>query len=301
MKKTVFFRTAFVLIAGLALLFSFAACNTPDKEVDAFTITDSMGREVGFKATPARIVSVSPEMTEILFELKLGAEIVGTSTWCDWPEAAKTTEKIGDFSNPNIELITALNPDVVFIAGGIQADNIISKLGEAGIPVVCVYAETVEDVLTNIELVGRITGREEDAAALVAKMRGEIEAVRAKAQGQTSPTVFYDIGGSWAPFKNSFITDVIKLAGGTSISADVEGYYGEYSTELLFAADPQFYLFDSYCFEYETPLATRDGYDGLSAVKNERVYIVEGDWINRGGPRVVLALKRLSELFFPED
>ena len=301
MKKTTLFRTALVLTTAIAFLFLLAACKPPKDGEKLFTITDSMGREVGFDAYPERIVSVSPEVTEILFELKLGEKIVGTSTYCNFPEAAKTTAKVGDYFYPNIEEIIKLNPDVVFVYKGEKVDSLIEQLGEFGIPVLSIYSETVEGLLGNINLVGQATGCEEQAAALVAGMRAEIEAVQAKAQGKTAPTVFYNIGDLWTPLKSSHITELIKMAGGVNIFAGVEGESYQCSWEIVLEIDPQILLIDSDSLFWASPIEGQPGYDGLSAVKNGRVYEVNADLISRCGPRIVQALQQLSECFFPED
>ncbi|NLW06861.1 MAG: ABC transporter substrate-binding protein, partial [Clostridia bacterium] len=113
------------------------------------TIVDSLGREITIEAEPARIVSLSPAITEILFAIGVEDRIIGVTDYCDYPPAALDKPKVGSFNNINMELLVASEPDVVFIAAGIQAD-FVTQLEELGIRVVTLDAETIAQVLTNI-------------------------------------------------------------------------------------------------------------------------------------------------------
>src|SRR5262245_4629062 len=128
-------RSAVLLIFAVWL---FSACSRgpgPGAPAVARNFTDGLGRKVAVKPNPQRIISLAPSVTETLFALGLGNQVIGVTSYCDYPDAAKTKEKIGDTLHPDFERIIALKPDLVLITTASQLENLTGKLDRVGIPV----------------------------------------------------------------------------------------------------------------------------------------------------------------------
>lgn len=307
-----------LLLAMLLLVTIVAGCNsgqtdvsqspatgdqTDNVESGAFpvTVTDTLGREVTVEAEPQKVISLSPAITEILFAIGVGDKIVGVTEYCDYPAAALEKPKVGTFQEPNVELIINSEPDVVFVAAGIQSD-FVQQFEDLGIKVITLDAETVEQVLYNIELAGLVTGAQDKAARVVDGLEQRVKAVQAKiAQTKTKPTVFFEVWDDplMTAGPGSFVNDLIELAGGQNIAADAVKRYSEFSQELLIERNPDIYILNSHAHDPED-VKKRPGYAGLAAVQNDQVYTVEDDLVTLPGPRLIDGLEIMARIIHPE-
>ena len=259
-----------------------------------FTVTDDFGRNVTLKGVPARIISLSPSNTEILFAIGAGDRVVGVTEYCNYPPAAKTRPRVGGVSTVSIEKVVALNPDIV-IGCSLNGKDTFERLEELGIPVLGLNPKNISGILADIELVGRVTGEESNATNLVTAMKSRLDAIRAKARAMSqqaeAPTVFYDIGGFYTAGNGTFVNEIIETAGGRNIAADKTGYF-QMSIEELIAKNPQVIICDrgmgSMSKAYEE-IMSDDRLKIVDAVRNNRVYLIDGDIIDRPGPRIVNA------------
>lgn len=308
-------RKLFWLMVVIVLLLSGAGCGkkTPDvgktgSERASFPVTvqDDLGRPVTVEKPPARIVSLAPSNTEILFALGLGSKVVGVTTYCDYPKAVKKKPKIGGFADPSLEKILAQEPDLVLATEKHQ--SIVQALEKEGIDVLVLAPRKVAAVLEDIKLVGRATGTTKAAATLVTKLQQRIEAVTAKVQQipvSRRPKVFYELW--YEPLitagPGTFIDDLIRLAGGVNVAADAGKEYPEYSLETLLEKDPDV-LITSYGHGPGMPtkeaIKRRKGWEALKCVRHNRIYTVDADLVNRPGPRIVDALEAFARAIHPE-
>lgn len=296
MKKSIIFLLITVLMLSLAV-----GCSTENQEViQDKTITDSLGREVNMDTTPEKIISISPGITEILFALGLNEEIIGVSDYCDYPADAQTKDKMGGFKNPNVEVIISKNPDVVFTSAGVQ-EEIIQNLEELNIKVIALDAGTIQQVMDNIELAGKITGKEDKANEIVADMKQRVEVVTAKVKDQPQPKVFFEVWDDplMTAGPGSFTHDIIEMAGGVNVASDADKKYVTYSIEKLLEADPDIYIVNSHAHEPQD-VKTRNGYEVLSAIKNDQIFSIEDNLINRPGPRIIQGLEEMAKIIHPE-
>lgn len=265
------------------------------------TLVDSLGRQVTIEKEPQKIISLSPAITEILFAIGVGDKIIGVTDFCDYPEEALQKPKVGGFDNPNMEVIINSEPDVVFTAAGLQSE-FVQQLERLGIVVVTLDAKTLEDVLANIELAGQVTGATEKARELSQSLAARIEAVKEKvSRAKEKPTVFFEVWDNplMTAGPGSFIYDMIELSGGQNVAFDVKESFADFSVELLIERDPEFYLINSHAHTPED-VKKRPGYEGLKAVKNNRVYAIEDDLVTLPGPRIVDGLEEMARIFHPE-
>lgn len=323
MKK---FKGLALFLALMLIVFAVVGC-APKKELDenlkvedidsqgkdvgeeakAFPveIEDSFGNKVTIEEEPMKIVSLAPNNTEVLFALGLGDKVVGVTSYCDYPEEAKTKEVVGDFQGNNLEKIIELEPDLVLIYGsGNEEEN--NVLNDAGIKVLGFMPETIESVMKDIETVGKAAGKSKEAAEIIQAMNNKKEEIINKVKGQEEVKVFYEIWHDplMAAGKGSFMDELIALAGGKNIAEDAEGAYPQYDLEQLVERDPEIYLAAQDMPDKTVEsIKARPGFDSISAIKNDRVYVFEGNEANlvsRPGPRIIETLEVIAKAIHPE-
>ncbi len=272
------------------------------------THTDALERSVTIAARPMRIVSLAPSVTETLFAIGAGPQVVGRTKFCNYPPEVASLPEIGGFSAKSIsvEAILALEPDLV-VAGSTSQKDVVAALAAHGILVFTLAPETLADIETGIQTLGEITGNVVGAQTVVTDMRSRTAAVTAKIN--TLPPekrlhVFYEV---WhepltTTTRNTFIGELLTLAGAVNIFDDLTGTYPEVSAEKILELDPQAILGPSNHSDQLTAavIGARPGWDKIGAVKNGAIYIVNVDILSRAGPRVVDALEAISKLLYPK-
>ena len=300
-------RLTLVLVALALVLVLVTAC-APAILPGPGAITDDWGRTVNIAETPQRIVSLAPSITEILFALGLGDKVVGVTDRCDYPPElldrinAGEIQRVGGYFMTSLEAIIASKPRVVFTDGH---DPVGVQLEGLGVTMMVLQPQDIAGILGDIELVGEITGKEVAAAELVAEMEQRIGAVAARTAGVERPTVLYiidatDPSSPWTVGPGSFINALITLAGGENI-VKVPPAYFQISLEEVVASDPQMIIGPashgtSFLPDFESLPVWQD----MSAVEEERVYLVEDDLVSRFGPRIVEGLEEMARIIHPE-
>ena len=269
------------------------------------TLVDDDGVEVTIPAEPERIVTFAPSMTEIVFALGLGDRLVGVSgTFDDYPAQAQGIEQIGgagDFGvDPNVERVVALEPDLFLtISGG---DPWKAELRELGVPIFTLNATDFADLLDDIATVGALTGASDEAAGLVDDMATRAEAVQAQVADRVRCffEVYYPPLTTVGP--DTFVYGLLTMAGCDPVTEDAASDYPEWSVEDLVADGPQVYLVTPESAKSPESLAKRPGFDGIGAIADGNVVLVDGDLVTRPGPRVVEGLEQLATaLHEPRD
>jgi iron complex transport system substrate-binding protein len=264
------------------------------------TITDDDGVEVTIDAEPQRIVTFAPSMTEIVYELGLGDRLIGVSgPFDDYPAEAKDVEEVGgagDFGvDPTIEKVVSLEPDLFLtIPGG---DQWKQRLRDLDIPVVTLHADTLDDLLEDVETIGSVTGAAEEAGLLVRRMDTEADAIAESAQVVGPVTCFFEV--YYPPLTtvgpNTFIFDLLERAGCDPVTEEAKTDYPEWSVDELVADGPEVYLVTPESARSVAAVTTRPGFAGIPAIEDDRVVLVDGDLVTRAGPRVIDGLRQLAE------
>ena len=273
------------------------------------TLTDDEGTAVEIAAEPEVIVSLTPANTEILFELGAGDRVVATDDGTDYPEAAVALPDVATFTSVDVEQVVNLEPDLVLAGGlGFTPADAITQLRSLGIPVLVLYAPSVDGVYKDIELIGTATGTSEAALAMTSAMRAEIDAIsHAVAASGTPPRVFYEIGydattgAIFAPAADSFVAEMVTLAGGDTITTGDPNTY-EIALEKLIEQDPEVIVLGVNPFYEPTPkeVAARPGWKVMAAVANDDVRTVRDTEITRPSPRLPLGLRNLATTIRPD-
>ena len=294
------------LVSSLLFLLVFAgAASAADWE--PVTITDDLGVTVTIDKYPERIVSLSPANTEILFALGLGDRIVGVTEYCTYPEAALSKDKIGGFSTINTEKIAVLNPDLLVAADG-NSEETIAHLRELGYTIITVNADTIDTTLADIRLIGKAAGVDSAAEELVSSMKDDLAEIAEKTKGAEKPTILHCMWTDplWVSGSGTFQDEMISAAGGVNAAA-AEGGWVALTMEKFLTMNPDIIVVDSGDgMGVGTDDALKNFFlkdsrmQSLSAVQNERVYVVNADIIDRGGPRIVEGVEALAEIAHPD-
>jgi iron complex transport system substrate-binding protein len=269
------------------------------------TISDDDGVKVTLDAAPTRIVTFAPSATEVVFALGLGDEVVGVSgKFDDYPRAARQVAEVGgagEFGvDPNVEKVVSLDPDIVLtIEGG---DQWKARLRDLGIPVFTTDSTDLDDLLHDIETVGKVTGAVDEADRLAAQMRAKADDVQQAAGAEAAVSCFFEV--SFDPLytvgPGSFIYDLLQRAGCDPVTSDAKDAYPQWSVEDLVRDDPDVYLVSSESGGTVAQVEHRPGFDSLSAVRRHRVFLVDSDLVSRAGPRVVAGLTALANALHPD-
>lgn len=289
------FGLRFALLGFILLL---AACSGHQGQVAVTdTVTDDYGRTVVVPAAPQRVVSLSPAVTEIMFALGAGDLLVGRTDFCVYPDAAGDIPSIGGISNLNVERILSMQPDLI-ISGSMVGKKFTDQFDQMGTPMVCVIEKPkFEALYDNIKAIGRLVGKEKEADSLIENLKLRMESLLAhgdSSQNTQLPSVYYVVGfgagGNFTAGGNTFINDIIRMAGGRNIAEDIEGW--SYSLEALMKEDPDYIIVrreDSAAFCGMKP------YNRLSAVKNGHVIGIVSGTLDLQVPRNIDAVLYLRK------
>jgi iron complex transport system substrate-binding protein len=275
---------------------------------ETITLTDGLGREVTLHGPAQRVVSLAPSNTEILFAVGAGDQVVGRDELSDYPQQAQGLQSVGgSLGEFNQEAIVALKPDLV-LAAEINPPELAKALEDLGLTVYYLSnPTTLEGMFANLEVVGKLTGHEAEATALVESLRDRVAATDERVAAVTEkPTVFYELDSTdptkpWTAGPGSFVDLLISRAGGQNIGAQLPSAWAQLSLEQLVVANPDIIVLgDSAYGETPETLKARSGWDTLDAVKNSRIFPFNDDLVSRPGPRLVDGLEALAKLLHPE-
>ncbi|MGO8684827.1 MAG: ABC transporter substrate-binding protein [Thermoleophilia bacterium] len=264
------------------------------------TVTDDSGHQVTLPAPATRVVSLAPANTEMAYAIGGGSEMVAGTSYDDYPAAALKLPKIGDFASPSVEKIVAFKPSLVLATGGIQA-GLRSQIEKLGIAVFVVNPQTLAQTMSDLQKMGELMGVRAQANTVIASMQTAITAVSQKVAGLPKPTVFFEVYPQplMTAGKDTFINDLITLAGGINVGAAAGSGYPNFSTEVLFKDNPDFYIAPIGSQANPGQISARPGYSQLKAVKEKHVIVIPDDIVVRPGPRLVQGLEQIAKLLHP--
>ena len=267
------------------------------------TVTDDLGNEVTLEAAPESIVSMAPVETEILFALGAGDVVTGRTEYCNYPEEATKIDTIGTYMEPNMELILSKSPDLV-VASGYIDENIRKQLEENGTAIFLTDSNDLEGIEKTIETLGTLIGHEDEAADVVANMEAEWKDLSTELEKVSEKkSAFIDIGSLYSAGPNSMLDNSLQMIRVTNVAADAESPWPQLSAEKVVEADPDVYISLYSTLDDVKQIA---GFEDLDCLNEDGGFIyidgssVEGDMIQRPGPRYVEGLKVLAELVYPE-
>lgn len=269
----------------------------------------ALASALGLAAAPRRIVSISPNVTDILYGVGAFGRVVAVSEYCTYPPAAKSLPRVGGWSAPNLERLAALKPDLVVMTEA-QVPFIHEHLRQLGIPTLVTRSQTVADALNAMEAIGGATGNRIQAAALAASTRSALQRVRARAAGLPHPTVLCIVGRTpgtlrdlYAAARGSFLTELIETAGGRVIAAPARAAYGTLNKETIVTLNPDVILDLAPAMKGEMAEDVRASWSvlpELKAVRSGRVYRVEEEFVVHASQMMARTAVLFARLLHPE-
>lgn len=310
MKRLALSISGALLLASLVLL---ASCRRPRPPADSDTpalrtVHDDFQRAVTLPAHVARVVSLAPSSTEIVYALGAGDLLVGTDRYSDYPPAARRLDKVGGNLDPSLERVVALRPDVVLTAASANGQRLVDTLTGLGLPVYVSQASRLDGVLDDVRRLGEVLGRPEDGVALVSALRRRLDAVAERAAQRSTVRVLVVVQSDplIVAGPGSYLDEMLRIAGGVNVAADSKLPFPNYSVERVLAEAPEVVIVGTepdqdaaHSAAILARLAARLA--ALPAVQAHRVHPVDGDLLFRPGPRVVDGTERLAALLHPEQ
>ena len=268
------------------------------------SVIDQTGRRVMVPDNPARVVSLAPSITEIVFALGRGGCLKGASLFSDYPPESRSLPRIGSYARPDLEKIVALKPDLCLAVKDGNPKPIIDRLLSLGIPVYAMDPRSLKSVMESVLQVGDLLRAEDRAQALVRDMHARIERIRTRtATAKRRPRVFFQLGN--APIvsagTNTFVHELITVAGGLNLARGPAAY-PKFSLERILTLSPEIILVSSMPGDAETEHALGQWrqWPGIPAVRNNKIFTVDADLFNRPTPRLVDGLEHLARLIQPD-
>lgn len=291
----------FLLLAIICIAFAATGCSTADDETvpgAARKLTDGLGREVSLPEKVDRAVSLAPNLTEIVFAVGAGDKLVGRTSYDNFPPEAEKIQTVGDTLNPNIENIIALKPQVVLVSTASQIETFTKTLEGQGITVFVTNPDSLDEIYKSIETIGEIFGRKDKSVELVETLKDRVRKIEESSKDVEKINVFVQIDRSlYTIGKESFITDLIEKAGGTSVTRNIETAYPKISKETALALNPEVIILSDSADNSEP----NEVFANSTAVKRGRVYKINADILSRPGPRIVDALEQIASKLHLEN
>ncbi len=254
-------------------------------------------------APPARIVSLTPALTEILFALELGDRVVGVTEYCDRPPEARSRPKVGGYVNPSVEAVLALKPDLVVVSPGPGNRDAVQAMGRAGLEIAVVPAETLPESLAAIESVASAAGAPERGRSLVAAIRDRLEAVSRRVEGRPRVRVLFSVQVDptiIAAGRGTLPSQIMEAAGGENV-VEAERY-PQLGIESVISLAPEVVLQSRMDMAQGDGSAEREAWmrwKALPAIAAGRLVILPDDAALRPGPRVADAVEQISAILHP--
>ncbi|MFB3888123.1 MAG: ABC transporter substrate-binding protein [Candidatus Bathyarchaeia archaeon] len=286
--------------------------STPASSSFSISLTDDTGYVLNLTQYPKRVVSLAPANTQVIFAVGAGDLVVGVTDYDHYPYnfsawvEAGNMSSIGNYYQPAVEPIVALNPDLVIASlGSVDAAD---QLRTLGYNVLTLNPENLDGIMANMITVGKATNHEAEARTAVASMQSRIDAVvNGVKTATTRPRVYHEI---WSdPYMSvgngTFVDSIIKMAGGQNIFENATDAYPVISAEAIIEQNPDIMVFptqmgvESFWGNYTT-VANRPGWSAINAIKNNKLFTMSGDIIDEPGPRQVDSLEMLAKIIHPE-
>ena len=301
------FRVNFVLSLFATLGLLMVACSPAPIPVP-ITLTDGLNRAVTLHGPAQRIVSLAPSNTELLYEVGAGAQVIGRDDFSDFPAEAKALPSVGgSMGNYNLAAITALKPDLV-LAAQINTPDQVKSLEDLGLTVFYLNNPNhLVDLYQNLQTVGTLTGKTDQATALIQSLQRRIQTLIDKLPTITNHyKVYYELDATdpTRPFTagpGSYINIILETAGDQNIGATLGSPYASISSEEVIKQNPDFILLGDVAYGVTIDsVMQRPGWSAINAVKNKHVFVFDDNIVNRPTARIVDAIELLARILHPD-
>ncbi len=261
----------------------------------AITVTDDAGKTVTISKPAERVISMAPHVTEMLFAAGGANRIVGAVNYSDYPEAAKGIPRIGSNREIDLERVIAARPDLIVAWMHNSSERQIEMVRQLGVPVFQSDPQTLENIPDNVVRLGQLMGTEAAAKATAAQLRQQLASLRAKYANRPTVRTFYQVWDKplYTLSGKHIITDALRLCGGENIFDKLAVTAPVVTIEGVLQADPEA-IFGTAEKNYGGVNLWKP-YGTLTAVRNNNLFTLDGDLLNRAGPRMVQGTAALCE------
>ena len=296
-----------ILKTKLSFILVLFITTTPLLALQTKALIDALGEPFPLTSPPQRIISLAPNITEIIFALDLGPKIVAVTRYCDYPPPAQAKEKIGGMIDPNLEKIKSLNPDLII---GFRGNPLrtLKRIKSLNLPLfVLEMGKDLESVFLIIKKIGTITHKEEEASALLQAMKDKYKNIQQKLQPVDRwPKVFFSLHGLglWTCGRDSFLDVILEKAKGVNIAGHINRKWLIFNREQLIHENPDIIIIISKSqqqfLQSKEWIIKEKSFQSVTAVATDRIYFLDENIATRPGPRLIDALGKLARLLHPQ-
>lgn len=271
------------------------ACVLAAQTQAAVTVKDDAGRTVTLHKPAQRVISLAPHVTEMLFAAGGGKRVVGAVNYSDYPEAAKSIPRIGSNREVDLERIVALKPDLIVAWMHNNSQRQIDMVRQLGVPVFQSDPQTLANIPDNLERLGRLMGTEQEARGAATQLRQQLAALRARYANRPTVRTFYQVWDKplYTLSGKHIITDALRLCGGENIFDKLTVTAPVVSVESVLQADPEAII--GTAEKSYGGVGLWEPYRTMLAVRNNNLFTLDGDLLNRAGPRMIAGTAALCE------
>jgi len=289
-----------LLLTILFSLFTFLACSeNKESQPTKNFVTDDLHKKIEIELSPQKVITLAPNLTELVFELGEGNKIIGNTKYCNYPDSAKKIENVADLLSVNLEKIIDLQPDLIFITaeGNSKADY--NKLLNLGFKVFVSNPRNFAGIKKTMLDMGKIFKVSEKAEAIVNNWNMRIDSVKKTHEQIVAGSVMFLISTNpiYSVGKNTFVHQILTFAGLENITTDTDVNYPLLNREEILVRNPSYILlYETNNNDVQEILKAYPEWNTLSAVINDRVFFINADLFSRPGPRFVDAVEKLNQM-----
>jgi ABC-type Fe3+-hydroxamate transport system substrate-binding protein len=295
-------RSILLLSASAVAILSAGSCDAGggnrSASTEPYELRDATGIVVPIDRPVRRIVSLAPNLTELVFASGAGDLLVGRTKYCNYPAGALAVPVVSELSVPNYERLVSLRPDVVLMTLAGNSATVHRKLTDLGIPAFVLATDRVDGIINSLDTIRMIAGRP-DGSTAAAELRTRAAAARERAKTRRRVTAFVVLDRSpLMTVARGFVSEAIDLAGGRNIAQSEMAAYPQFSREAVIRSDPEVLILPAETFTgMQDLLASFPEWSQLAAVRTGQIFRVSSDLLFRPGPRVVDAIEQLDSVF----
>lgn len=299
------------------MIFTMVACQDTAKDIDKnnkknveevkaypVTVTDARGVEVTIEEEPAKVIAMLPSDSEIIDGINAWDKVIAVGQYVNYPEEANNATKVGTGSKTSIEELLSLEADLILFPQMAQSEEQIKTLEDAGVKVFVSSSSSLNDTYEQIEKLGKILNKTEDAEKLVKTMKDGFAAIKDKAKDRAAVNAYVEISpleyGLWTCGTGTFQHELLDILGVENVFGDVEGWK-EVSEEQVIDLNPDVIITTSYYGEKPVDeILGRENWKDINAVKNNKVFLIHPDILSRPSQRLLEGVKELEKVIYGE-